>query len=160
MAMDNWRRYLELRIRAKTGLSSGVFVWALIALLCGIVTFVFVLVTAYVWLADRYEPLIAALILSGVFLLTTLIAALASIWTHNRNIARAKLELAVRQSTPWLDPRLMAGALQASRAVGGPKLLALAAVAFVAAGIGMQWIRHDRVAAINGGSGRPFTSAS
>jgi hypothetical protein len=158
--MDNWRRYLELRIRAKIGLSSGVFIWALIGLLCGIVTFVFVLVTAYVWLADRYEPLIAAIVLSGIFLLTTLIAAVASIWTHNRNIARAKLELATRRSTPWLDPRLMAGALQASRAVGGPKLLALAAVAFLAAGIGMQWLRHDRMVAINGSSGGPFTPMS
>jgi hypothetical protein len=154
--MDGWRRYLELRIRAKTGLSSGVFVWAFIALLGAVVTFVFVLVTAYVWLADRYEPLIAALMLSGVFLLITILALVACAWTHNRIIARAELELATRRSTPWLDPRLMAGALQASRAVGGPKFVAVAAVALIATGIGLQWFRHDRLAAIYGGSGRPF----
>jgi hypothetical protein len=158
--MDNWRRYIELRIRAKTGLGSGVFVWALIALLGAVVTCVFVLVTTYIWLAERYEPFIAALMLSGLFLLITIIAIVACIWTHNRIIARAELELATRRSTPWLDPRLMAGALQASRAVGGPKLVALAAVTLVAVGIGMQWMRHDKLAAINGGSGRPFTPAS
>jgi hypothetical protein len=158
--MDSWRKYLELRIRAKTGLSSGVFVWAFIALLGAVVTFVFVLVTAYVWLANRYEPLVAALILTGLFLLLTIVALVACAWTHNRIIARAKLELATRRSSPWLDPRVMAGALQASRAVGGRKFVALAAVAFIAAGIGLQWIRHDRLAAINGNSGRPFTPPS
>jgi hypothetical protein len=152
--MDSWRKYLQLRVRAKTGLSTGVLIWAVIALLGGILTFVFVLVTAFVWLAERYEPLLAALILGGLFLLLTLVALLACVWSHKRVIARAELQLAMRRSTPWLEPRVVAGALQASRAVGGPKLLALAAVGFLAVGIGMQWLRHERLAAaIDGGGG-------
>src|SRR5262245_12451960 len=135
--MDSWRKYLELRVRAKTGLSSAVLIWALLALLGGILTFVFLLVTAYVWLAERYEPLLAALILGGLFLLLTIVALVACIWSHNKVIERAELQLAMRKSNPWLEPRVVAGALQASRAVGGPKLLAVVAAAFLAAGIGM-----------------------
>src|SRR5262245_14650252 len=123
--MDSWRKYLELRIRAKTGLSSGVLIWAVLASLGGVLTFVFVLVSAFIWLADKYEPLLAALILCGLFLLITVIALIACAWSHKRVIARAELQLALRRSTPWLEPRVVAGALQASRAVGGPKLLAL-----------------------------------
>ena len=156
--MDGWRRYLELRIRAKTGLSSGVVVWALVALLGAILTFVFAMVTAYIWLADLYEPLVAALLLGGLFLLISVLALVLCAWTHNRNMSRAQLELATRRSAPWLDPRLMAPMLQASRSVGGPKLLALVAIGFLVAGIGMQWLRHDRLAAIKSGADQPFAS--
>ncbi len=64
--MGGWRRYLELQAKAKTGLSSDLFVWALVAVVFGVVTFGFVLATAFIWLADRYEPLIAALALGGI----------------------------------------------------------------------------------------------
>ncbi len=34
--MGGWRRYLELQAQAKTGLSSGLFVWALLAVVFGV----------------------------------------------------------------------------------------------------------------------------
>jgi hypothetical protein len=145
--MDSWRRYLQLRVKAKTGLSPAVLAFAAVALLCGILTFVFVLVTAFIWLAERYEPLLAALILTGLFLLITIVALLACIWSHNRSMERARQELAARPTAPWLEPPLVAATLQASRAVGGPRLLALATVLFLAAGIATQWRRHERLAA-------------
>ena len=51
--MGGWRRYLELQAQAKTGLSSGLFVWALLAVVFGVLTAGFVLLIAFIWLAER-----------------------------------------------------------------------------------------------------------
>jgi hypothetical protein len=81
--MESWRRYLELRVKAKTGLTSAVLTSPALALLVGILTAAFVLVTAFVWLAEKYDPLTAALVLCGLFLLLTIIALIACAWAHN-----------------------------------------------------------------------------
>lgn len=65
--MGGWRRYLELQAQAKTGLSSGLFVWALLAVVFGVLTAGFVLLFAFIWLAERYSPLTAAIALAGLF---------------------------------------------------------------------------------------------
>ena len=83
--MGGWRRYLELQAKAKTGLSSGLVVWAVLAVVFGAVTFGFILVTAFIWLADSYGPLLAALALGGFFLLVTIIALVCGVWSHRRN---------------------------------------------------------------------------
>jgi hypothetical protein len=85
-------------------------------------------------------------VLAGGFLLITLIALACVAWSQRRTVERAELELATRRAAPWLEPRLVAGALQASRAIGGPKLVALVAVTVLAAGFGLQWLGHDRSA--------------
>ena len=41
--MGNLRKYLELQTQAKTGLSSGLFVWGLLAVVSGILTAAFIL---------------------------------------------------------------------------------------------------------------------
>jgi hypothetical protein len=66
--MGGWRRYLELQAQAKTGLSSGPFVWALLAVVFGVLTVGFVLLIAFIWLAERYSPLTAAIVLAGLSL--------------------------------------------------------------------------------------------
>jgi predicted metal-binding membrane protein len=66
--MGGWRRYLELQAQAKTGLSSGLFVWALLAVVFGVLTVGFVLLIAFIWLAERYSPLTAAIVLAGLYL--------------------------------------------------------------------------------------------
>ena len=58
--MGGWRRYLELQAQAKTGLGSGLFIWALLAATFAILTAAFILLVAFIWLAERYDPLRAA----------------------------------------------------------------------------------------------------
>jgi uncharacterized membrane protein YqjE len=94
--MGGWRKYLELRARAKTGLSSGLFVWALLAVVFGIMTAGFVLLIAFIWLAQRYDPLTAATALAGLFLLAMIIAAVCCLWSRRRTIEQAELALAAR----------------------------------------------------------------
>jgi hypothetical protein len=137
--MGNLRKYLALQAQAKTGLSSGLFVWGLAALVCGILTAGFMLLLAFIWLAERYGPLIAAAILAGAFLLVTIVAIVCSLQSRRRTIERAQLALAARKPAVWLDPKLVAGAVQAGRAVGWRRFVPLLALGILAATVGMEW---------------------
>jgi hypothetical protein len=144
--MGGWRRYLELQAQAKTGLSSGLFVWALLAVVFGALTVAFVLLFAFVWLAELYGPLIAAIALAGLFLVATIFAAICCLWSRRRTIEQAELALAARRPAIWLDPKVLGGAIQVSRAVGWRKLVPLLAVGMPAAGVGMEWFGRERPA--------------
>jgi hypothetical protein len=144
--MGGWRRYLELQAQAKTGLSSGLFVWALLAVVFGALTVAFVLLFAFVWLAELYGPLIAAIALAGLFLVATIFAAICCLWSRRRTIEQAELALAARRPAIWLDPKVLGGAIQVSRAVGWRKLVPLLAVGMLAAGVGMEWFGRERPA--------------
>jgi hypothetical protein len=76
--MGGWLHYLKLQVRSRTGVSQGVVIWALVALVCAIVAFAFLLVAAYVWLIGVFGALFAALIMAGFFLLVALISFAAS----------------------------------------------------------------------------------
>jgi hypothetical protein len=142
--MGNLRRYLELRAQAKTGLSSGLFVWGLVALVGGILTAGFILLLAFIWLAERYGPLVAAAIFAGMFLLVTIVAIVCSLQSRRRTIERAEVALAARKPAVWLDPKLLADAVQAGRAVGWRRFVPLLALGILAATVGMEWSRRSK----------------
>ena len=142
--MGGWRRYLELQAQAKIGLSSGLFVWALFAVVFGVLTAGFVLLIAFIWLAERYSPLTAAIALAGLFLLATIIAAISCLWSRRRTIEQTEMALAARRNALRLDPKVLGGAIHVSRAVGWRKLVPLLAVGMLAAGAGMEWFGRER----------------
>src|ERR1700716_2595663 len=96
MNMSSLLRHLELTVKSKTGISAGVLVLGLGALLGAVLTFGFLLLAAYIALAERYAPLTAAVVLGGLFLLITIIALLCCLSSQRRTIAGAKLALAAR----------------------------------------------------------------
>lgn len=142
--MGGWRKYLELQLQAKSGLNSALVVGALIGLVSAAVTFVFLLVAAFVWLARRFDPLVAGLVLGGIFLLITIFALGYALWSQRRTAQRAKLALVSRQRTSWLDPKLLAGALEVSRTIGLRKMIPLLAIGVLAAGAAMQLGGRER----------------
>jgi len=142
--MIGWRKYLELQLQAKSGLSSALVVGALIGLLSAGITFVFLLVAAFVWLARRFDPLVAGLVLGGIFLLITIFAVGYALWSQRRTAQRARLALASRRSASWLDPKLLAGALEVSRTIGLRKMIPLLAIGVLAAGAAMQLGGRER----------------
>ena len=71
--MSGWLRHFALNAQVRTGLGSQVVVWAVIAAVALTVALVFLLIAAFVWLADRYDSLTAGLVLGGVFALIALI---------------------------------------------------------------------------------------
>jgi type VI protein secretion system component VasK len=142
--MGGWRKYLELQAQAKTGLSSGLFIWTFLAVMFGTLTTGFILLTAFIGLAERYDPLTAAMALAGFFLLVTIIALVCCLWSRRRTIERAELALAARRNATWLDPKVLGSAIQVSRAVGWRKFVPLLAVGILAAGVGMEWFGRER----------------
>ena len=123
--MKGWLRYLKLQAEWKTGLSAGLFVCGLLAALCGAITFGFIVFAAFIWLAEQYGPLPAALVVGGFFLLGTIVALVSCVLLRSRTAERAKLELAARRPSPWLDPRLLGVGMQISRSIGDLRMQAL-----------------------------------
>jgi len=142
--MGGLRRYLELQARARTGLSGGLLVWALLGAVFAILTFAFVLVSVFIWLARHYGSLTAALVLAGLFLLLAIIALICCIGIRRRNVERAQQALAARRTPMWLDPRLVAPAMQVSRSLGWGKVATLLAIGVVAAGVGAAWFGRPK----------------
>jgi hypothetical protein len=130
--------FLRLQAQARTGLRTGILVWALIGVVFAIVAFVFLLASAFIWLAERFGPLVAALALAGVFLLIAIIALTACLLIRNATRRQAAIELAERKRAMAMDPRLLGVALQVGRSMpwrwAAPALAAIA----LAAGIGIQ----------------------
>ncbi len=135
---------LKLRILAKTGVTSGLLVWAVIALSFGALALVFFIVTAYVALAGRYGPLASSLMLAAGFLVIAVIAFAACMTLHSRTKERARLALAARQATPWLDPSTLGVVLQTGRRLDPRLLVALLAIPLAAAA-GFHWYSQRRL---------------
>ena len=130
--------FLRLQMQARTGLSTGIFVWALVGLVFAVVAFVFLLASAFIWLAERFGPLVAALALAAFFMLSAIIALVACLLIRNGTRRQAALALAERKRAMALDPKLIGVALQVGRSMpwrwAAPALAAIA----LAAGIGVQ----------------------
>jgi hypothetical protein len=77
-------------------------------------------------------------VLAGFFLLVTMLALFCSLRSRRRTIERAELALAARRQAAWYDPKLVAGAIQASRGVGWRRVLPLLALGILAASLGME----------------------
>ena len=52
---------------------------------------------------------------------------------------RARLELAARSTTSWLDPKLVAVGVQIGQAIGWRRLASLAALAVLAGAAAKEW---------------------
>ena len=151
--MQGVSNYLRLKLLSKTGFSGSLVVWALLGLFGAIGTLCFLIVAAFVWVADRYGSLNAALVLGAFFLLTTVIAIVSCIVIHRGTVRRAELELAARGSAAWLgpgllrvglQPGLLRMGLQAGRAVDWRKVAPVVAVGVLATAVGMHWLGRGR----------------
>ena len=143
--MSGWLRYFTLRAQVSTGLSTQIAIWAILAVVAVVVTVVFLLVAAFVWLSDLYDGMVAGLILAAVFAVVAAIAAVACVMIRRHNIESARLELAARNSAaPLLDPKLLGIGYQIGQTIGWRKLISLAAVGLLAAGLAREWVGRDR----------------
>jgi hypothetical protein len=149
--MGGWVRYLQLQAKAKTGLSAAFLVWSVVAVLALAGTLAFLTTAGFIWLAERYDALTAALIMAGAFFVIAIVAGLCCLVLHRNAVTRARLALAERKHQPWLDPAMLGLGFQIGRSVGWGRLLSLGAVAVLAAGLGREWF---------GGRDKPGASES
>lgn len=136
----SWMRDFALAIRARTGMTAGVFVWMAVAVFAGLTAFVFLCVAAYVWASLQIGPVFAGLAMGGVFILIGLIGLMVSGMLRRRARERAILERAARaqSSSSWLlDPKLLGAAMQAGRTFGWQRIVPVALLGLIA----VQWLR-------------------
>jgi len=136
--MNGLVKHFGLKAQARTGLSSDVAVMAVIAGAAALMTFVFLCVSAFVWIGQIYGGVVAGLALAGFFLVVALIAVAVCINNRNRNIEQPKIELAQRH-TALFDPAIMQMGLQVGKTIGWRRLVPLVAAGVLAAGIAAEW---------------------
>jgi uncharacterized RDD family membrane protein YckC len=135
--------HLRLTAKAKTGLSTAVVVFALIAAVAVVVAFVLFVFALFIWLAERYSPLTAALVLALAFALLAILAAVGAVMTQRRTSEHAKRVLAVRSQSPWFDPATLGVVFQIGRSIGLRRIAPLAAAGFLAAALAKEWFREQ-----------------
>jgi hypothetical protein len=115
----------------------------IIAAICAVMTFLLCVFTAFIWLAERYTPLTAALVLTLFFLLVAILAGVGMLLAHRSTIQHAKTELAARQQSALLDPGMAMMAMQLARSIGLRRIVPLVAAGLLAAGFAREWLRSD-----------------
>jgi hypothetical protein len=136
--MSGWLRYFALNAQVRTGLSVAVLIWAIVGAAAAVGAAIFLLAALFVWLAQLYGALIAAVALGCAFVLIALIALAVCLMTRRRNMERARLELAARSSN-WFDPKLVTVGVQIAQQIGWRRLVSLAGAALLAAGLAREW---------------------
>ena len=115
--MGDWLGYLQTAAKAKTGISSGVVIGGIIAAVGAVATVVWLSITLFIWLAERFDNLtLAGLVLSGIYLLITLIAAITAVTVRRLNHRRAEVELQARKAA--FTSSLLTGGIGPVHAVG------------------------------------------
>jgi hypothetical protein len=143
--MSGWLRHFALNAQARSGFGPQVVIWAVVAAVASMAALIFLAIAAFIWLADRYDAVIAGLVLACLFILIALIAIVAGLIARRRNMERARLELAARSSSAsLLDPKLLAMGFQIGQAIGWRRLASLAAVGLLAAGLAKEWFASDK----------------
>jgi hypothetical protein len=135
-------REITLSIQARNGASIAVAVWLAITALALPTAFIFLCVGGYDWFAAQFGGVFAALIMTGIFVVLAIVAALAGAMTRRRVRERAILARAAKAHSPsWLlDPKILGVAVEAGRTIGWQRLLPVALLGLVAA----QWARDYR----------------
>ena len=135
-------REITLSIQARNGASVAAMLWLGIMTLAFLAAFVFLCVGGYDWFAVRFGSIFAALIMTAVFAVIALGAAIVSAFIRRRVRERAILARAAKaHSPPWLlDPKILGVAVEAGRSIGWQRLVPVALLALMAA----QWTREYR----------------
>jgi uncharacterized membrane protein len=140
--IKGWMREITLLVQARTGVTAGLFVALGIVVLAALTAFAFLCVAGYDWFALQVGSVFGALIMTGIFLLIAVIAAVIAMAARSRAKQRAILARAAHgHGGSWLlDPKIVAAAVSVGRSLGWQRLLPVALLGFMAA----QWAREYR----------------
>jgi hypothetical protein len=135
-------REITLAVQARNGASTAVVVWMGVIVLALLTAFVFLCVSGYDWLALRYGSVPAGLIMTGIFVVIAIAAAIISALVRHRVRQRAIHARAARAHSPsWLlDPTVLNAAVQVGRSFGWQRIVPVALLGFMVA----QWAREHR----------------
>jgi hypothetical protein len=140
--IKGWIREIELAIQARSGASPALFACAAVAAIAALTAFAFLCIAGYDWFAIQVGSVFAALIMTAIFAVVAIIAAVIGTGARQRARERAILERAARAraGSGLLDPKLLTLAVQVGRSVGWQRVVPVALFGFMAA----QWLRDYR----------------
>jgi hypothetical protein len=140
--MGDWLGFLRLTAKAKTGLSGTIVVSGAVAAWAALGMLLWLSITLFAWIARRYDnPVLAGLVLSGIYLAVTVVCALTVVLSRRRAKREAEAALAARKAALF-DPSMIATGLQIGNAIGWRRLVSLAGVALLAGGLAKEWFAH------------------
>ncbi len=129
--MGDWLGYLQTAAKAKTGISAGVVVGGLLAAAGAFGTLVWLSITLFIWIAERFDDLtLAGLILSGIYFIVMLIAVVTALTVAPAQSTARRSRVGgpqgglqfVSESLPLLSggiaPTLLSAGLQVGRTIG------------------------------------------
>ena len=94
----------------------------------------FFCIALFAWLAQQYGSITAGLVIGGIFLLITLTTGVVCM-TVRRKRVKTRASEAAAGSNCWQDPALLLTGLQIARMIGVRRLLPIAIVGGIAAGL-------------------------
>jgi hypothetical protein len=141
--MGDWLGYLKQTAKAKTGINSSVVIAAVIVVLAGLATLLWLSVTLFLWLGEKLDnAALAGLIVTAIFLLIALIAVAVVVISRRNALQRAQAALDARKAATLFDPSYLTVGLEVGRTIGWRRVVALAGVALLAAGLVKEWTAH------------------
>jgi hypothetical protein len=109
--------------------------WCATAIAAALVMLGFFCAALFLWVAERNGPIVACLVLGGIFLLIFIIAAIALANVRRRRAQRARLARANAAAQWWRDPAVIATGLQIGRSLGAGRALPLVLLGAFAIGL-------------------------
>jgi len=112
----------------------GMVEWIAAAVIAGACAFMMFSIALFIWLTHRYDALTASLILGAGFAALAFIFFLVALYIRSRNEQQRRIMAARRaaESSPWMEPALLAAGLDLARMIGGRRTASLAAGAVAA----------------------------
>jgi hypothetical protein len=128
-------REITLAIQVRSGVSVAVLAYIAVVVAASLTAFAFLCVAAYDWLTQNLGGIFAGLAMAGIFAAIAAIAAWLDALARRRVRERAILERAARARLPiwWLDPKLLAAAIQVGRSLGWQRIAPIVLLGFIAA---------------------------
>lgn len=121
-------------LKARLDVSLRAAAWGAVAALAGVVAMLFFCIALFAWLAQQYGSITAGLVIGGIFLLITLTTGVVCM-TVRRKRVKTRASEAAAGSNCWQDPALLLTGLQIARMIGVRRLLPIAIVGGIAAGL-------------------------
>jgi hypothetical protein len=136
-------RYLVLTAKAKTGVSSGILILLVVGGAMGLATIVLLIVTIFVLLSERFGPLWTSAGMTLTFLLLCIICIVAALKARRNAMERAQQALAARSTQAMFDSSVLALGLEVGRTIGWRRLVPIAAITVIAAGVAREWAKRS-----------------
>jgi ABC-type tungstate transport system substrate-binding protein len=140
--MSGWVRYLVLTAKAKTGFSPQILILMVVGAAMGVAAFVLLNVTIFFLLSERFGPLWTSAGMTLGYLLLCVICIVAAIKSRRNAMENAQQALAARTTHAMFDTSALSLGLEIGRTIGWRRLVPIAAITLIAAGVAKEWGRR------------------